>query len=65
LRWAIGLLRDDFGEVRAYASDILAEAEYTPSIDDMETAYKNEENINVKSVLKKNLLKLKMIISKK
>lgn len=65
LRWAIGLLRDDFGEVRVYASDILAEAEYTPSIEDMETAFKTEENKKIKWRLKKNLNILKKIIHKK
>jgi len=65
LRWAIGLLRDDFAEVRIYASQILAEAEYTPSIEDMEVACKNEEDKKVKTELLKSLNILKKIIHKK
>ena len=62
LRWAIGLLRDDDPDVRSYAANVLAEAEYTPAINDLRVAIKLEQDNNNKFELKKCLDHLMKII---
>ncbi len=63
LRWAIGLLRDKDKNVIIEAAKTLQEAEYTPSIGDLEIAYKNETDKKVKKVLKQAINHLKSIIN--
>ena len=62
LRWAIGLLRDNDKDVRCFAAQVLAEAEYTPSIDDLKVAIKLEQDKVVKKKLKKYLSQLEQIV---
>jgi hypothetical protein len=65
LRWAIGLLRDKDKKVVIEAAKILQEAEYTPSIGDLEIAYRNATDKKVKKVLKQAVNHLKTIINAK
>ncbi len=64
LRWAIGLLRDDNSEVRLFAAQVLAEADYTPAINDIEIAIKYEKNGNCLKEMKISLTHLNEIINR-
>ncbi|MEN8222113.1 MAG: BPL-N domain-containing protein [Acidobacteriota bacterium] len=64
LRWAIGLLRDDNPEVRMFAVQVLAEADYTPAINDIEIAVKYEKNGNCLKEMKISLNHLNEIINR-
>ncbi|NOY22250.1 MAG: hypothetical protein GXO70_01905 [Acidobacteria bacterium] len=62
LRWAIGLLRDVNPDVRAHAAAILAEAEYTPCLNDLAIAIRFEKDPKCLANLKDSFQKLSAII---
>jgi hypothetical protein len=43
-RWAVGMTRDSSPEVRAFAAEVLANAEYTAAIDDLEAVIEEEQD---------------------
>jgi glutamine amidotransferase-like uncharacterized protein len=63
LRWAEGLLRDNDPAVRLLAAEVLAEAEYTPAIDDLEAAVRVERDEDLRGALKENLEALEKIVA--
>jgi len=64
LRWAEGLLRDDDPEVRRLAAEVLAEAEYTPAIDDLSTAIRVEPDAALRTALQEYLDTLERIVAR-
>ncbi len=62
LRWAIGLLRDANPDVRIHAAGILAEAEYTPCLNDLAIAIRFEKDPKCLANLKDSFQKLSAII---
>ena len=61
-RWAVGLLRDSSPEVRAFAAGILAEAEYTAAIHDLEAVISLETDEDCKAELQSALQRLKQMV---
>ncbi|MCK5879833.1 MAG: hypothetical protein KAH24_08630 [Holophagae bacterium] len=62
LRWSIGMLRDANPEVRAHAAEILAEAEYTPCLNDLAVAIRFEKDSKCRAAMKDGFQKLSAII---
>lgn len=62
LRWSIGMLRDANPAVRAHAAEILAEAEYTPCMNDLAVAIRFEKDSKCLATLKASFQKLSAII---
>jgi putative intracellular protease/amidase len=62
-RWAAGMIRDGSSEVRAFAAEVLAEAEYTASIDDLEAVIDNEPDNACRMRLQKALAELKGMVA--
>jgi putative intracellular protease/amidase len=58
-RWAVGMLRDADPDVRARAAGVLAGAEYTAAIADLEVAVRQETDGSVLSVMKDCLKRLR------
>ncbi|MCK5845858.1 MAG: DJ-1/PfpI family protein [Bacteroidales bacterium] len=56
VRWNIGLLRSNNDSVRLMAAKLLYDTEYTAAIYDIEQALKNENNEEIRFVLKKFIL---------
>ncbi len=52
VRWNIGLLRDSLPEVRAYAAELLKNAEYSAALPDLQSAYNLEDNPEAKNRMK-------------
>jgi hypothetical protein len=63
LRWAEGLLRDNDPGVRRLAAEVLAEAEYTPAIDDLQGAVRVEGDEDLREALQENLEALEKIVA--
>jgi len=63
LRWAEGLLRDNDPGVRLLAAEVLAEAEYTPAIDDLQVAVRVERDEDLREALQENLESLEKIVA--
>ena len=63
LRWAEGLLRDSDPGVRRLAAEVLAEAEYTPAIDDLEVAVRVERDEDLREALQEDLEALEKIVA--
>ncbi len=61
VRWAVGLLRDTSSEVRLFAAEVLAEAEYTAAIGDLEAAVSVENKRSEKIKLREYLDRLKLM----
>jgi putative intracellular protease/amidase len=62
-RWAAGMIRDESPEVRAFAAEILAGAEYTASIDDIEAVIDEEKDNACRMRLQKALAELKAMVA--
>jgi len=62
-KWIVGLLRDSSAEVRKTTAVAITELERTDFINDIEVAYKNEENIEAKQIILKSLKKLQSMIA--
>ncbi|MBD3178318.1 MAG: hypothetical protein GF417_01220 [Candidatus Latescibacteria bacterium] len=58
-RWAVGMLRDPDPGVRAEAAGVLAEAEYTVALEDLEVALRKETDRACRSVMKDCLKRLR------
>ncbi len=64
IRWAMGLLRDTHPDVRMAAARVLAEAEYTAAIPDLEAAVAVEKDRACKIELETSLSQLKRLIGR-
>jgi hypothetical protein len=62
IRWAIGLLRDTNPDVRMAAARVLAEAEYTAAIPDLEAAVAVEKDRACRGEVETSLRTLKRVI---
>ena len=62
-RWAAGMIRDAFPEVRAFAAEVLAEAEYTAAIDDLEAVIGEEKDDACRERLEQALSELKAMVA--
>lgn len=62
-RWAAGMIRDSSPEVRAFAAEVLAEAEYTAAIGDLEAVIRKEKDAECSTRLKAALSELKGMVS--
>jgi len=62
-RWAAGMIRDRSPEVRAFAAEVLADAEYTASIDDLEAVIGGETDDGCRMRLQEALAALKGMVA--
>ena len=62
-RWAAGMIRDSSPEVRAFAAEVLAEAEYTAAIDNLEAVIDEETDNECRMRLQKALADLKGMVA--
>ena len=62
-RWAAGMIRDQSPEVRAFAAEVLAEAEYTAAIDNLESVIGEEKNDACRERLQSALEELKQMVA--
>jgi hypothetical protein len=62
-RWAAGMIRDRSPEVRAFAAEMLAEAEYTAAIDNLEAVIEEEKDNACRMRLQKALADLKGMVA--
>ena len=62
-RWAAGMIRDRSPEVRAFAAEVLAAAEYTAAIDDLEAVIEEEKDNACRMRLENALADLKGIVA--
>jgi len=63
-RWAVGMLRDRDPEVRFRAAQVLAGAEYTAALDDLEVAIERETNVRCREVMEESASKLRGMIGR-
>lgn len=62
-RWAVGLLRDQSADVRAFAADVLADSEYTACIPDLEAVISIEMDGTCKTKLQYAIKRLEGMIN--
>jgi hypothetical protein len=62
-RWAAGMIRDESPEVRAFAAEVLAEAEYTAATDNLEAVIGEEKDTKCRMLLQTSLSKLKGMVA--
>ncbi len=62
-RWAAGMIRDRSPEVRAFAAEVLVEAEYTAAIDNLEAVIEEEKDNACRMRLQKALADLKGMVA--
>jgi hypothetical protein len=62
-RWAAGMIRDSSPEVRAFAGGVLAEAEYTAAIPDLEAVIMRETDSLCRDSLQSSISELKGMIA--
>ena len=62
-RWAAGMIRDASPEVRAFAAEVLAAAEYTAAIDDLEAVIREEKDEACRERLQKAMGDLKRMVA--
>ncbi len=62
-RWAAGMIRDKSPEVRVFAANVLAEAEYTAAIDNLEAVIEEETDNACRMQLQKALADLKAMVA--
>jgi hypothetical protein len=62
-RWAAGMIRDASPEVRAFAAEVLAEAEYTAAINNLEAVIDEETDNACRMRMQKALAELKAMVA--
>jgi len=62
-RWAAGMIRDKSPEVRAFAAEVLVEAEYTAAIDNLEAVIDEETDNACRMRQQKALADLKAMVA--